>query len=299
MDILLTGNRAILKGRMKQMRASVIFHSLDELPHIGAVTGTIVKNEFPDHVHESLCLGLSIQGERVIRSCGTEITVAEGGIFLIPPKTPHSCSVGRGENHSYRIITIKPEFINQVLNDISSKNKEALVYSVSEIKDVFLKELIEDFFACLDEERDLLRISEAVYEITARLISDHASVRTEIVEPVAGEISAKKAAEFIELNWDQQIFLERLGKEAGMSPYHLLRVFRKVMGITPHSYLLHTRIKKAVEFLSNGMTLADVAAMAGFTDQSHFTKVFRKQVGVTPGLFQEINRSKIHQEPSC
>lgn len=277
--------------KMKQLKNSVIFHEIPYLPYISAVTGTIIQNEFPLHVHESLCLGMSIKGERIIRSDKLEITIHEGSLFLIPPKTAHSCTTGQNQNHSYKIIVIKPEFLNLVCAETSANKNENPCFAISQVDDIFLKELLEDFFSSLEEGKDELRLSEIAYEIAARLCMEHSFSKKYFHEPVSGESSVKRAVEYLEKKWGQQILLETLGKEAGMSPYHLLRVFRRIMGLTPHAYLLQTRIKKAVEFLSKGMTPADVAAMTGFTDQSHFTKVFRRQVGVTPGLFQENNKS--------
>jgi len=274
---------------MKQLKSSVIFHEIPYLPYISAVTGTIAQNEFPLHVHESLCLGLSIKGERIIRSDKLEITAPEGSLFLIPPKTAHSCTTGKNENHSYKIIVIKPGFLNLVFPETSADKNKNPCFVISLLDDIFLKELLVSFFSCLEEGEDELRLSEIAFEIGARLCVKHALFKTKFEEHISGEMSVRKATGYLEKNWDQQILLEKLGKEAGMSPYHLLRVFRRGMGITPHVYLLNIRIKKAVALLSKGMTPADVAAMTGFTDQSHFTKVFRRQVGVTPGLFQEIN----------
>lgn len=270
-------------------RGSLIFHVFQGLPLVSAVTGTMIRNDFPVHVHGSLCLGSSLKGERIIMACGHETRIHEGRLFLIPAKMAHACSTDTGKDHSYRIIAIKPQFIDQVRMDMGLGTKSATSFQVSEIEDDFLMELMEEFFSFIDEGEDLLRLSETAYEIVSRLIARHALTREDAVVSVSGETSVIKAAGYMDANWDRQILLEELGKEAGMSQYHLLRLFRRVMGITPHAYLLQTRIKKAVQLLSENTPPAEVAALAGFTDQSHFTKVFRKQVGVTPGLFQEMN----------
>lgn len=270
-------------------RGSVVFHVFQGLPLVSAVTGTMIRNNFPFHVHGSLCLGLSLMGDRIIMACGHETRVSEGKLFLIPPKMAHACNTATDNDHSYRIITIKPEFIDQVKMDMGIETGTAILFQVSEIEDEFLVELMEEFFSFIDEGEDLLRLSETAYEIVSRLIASHALTRADAGNSVSGEASVIKAAEYMDANWDRQILLEELGKEAGMSQYHLLRVFRRVMGITPHAYLLQTRIKMAVKLLSENTPPAEVAALACFSDQSHFTKVFRKQVGVTPGLFQEMN----------
>jgi AraC-like DNA-binding protein len=79
--------------------------------------------------------------------------------------------------------------------------------------------------------------------------------------------------------------LEQLSALAGLSQYHLVRVFRQETGLPPHTYLTQTRIERAKEQLQAGEPIAAVAATTGFADQSHFTKRFKRIVGVTPGQY--------------
>ncbi len=69
---------------------------------------------------------------------------------------------------------------------------------------------------------------------------------------------------------------------AYLSPFHLLRVFRKKVGITPNEYLINLRIEKAKALLREGVTISEIAFHTGFTDQSHLTKTFRGLTGMTP-----------------
>ncbi|MDQ3461350.1 MAG: helix-turn-helix transcriptional regulator [Deinococcota bacterium] len=74
---------------------------------------------------------------------------------------------------------------------------------------------------------------------------------------------------------------------AGLSPYHLLRVFRLELGLSPHSYQIQRRIGIAKTLLAQGERIAQVAACTGFTDQSHLGRHFKRLVGVTPGQFAQ------------
>jgi AraC-like DNA-binding protein len=71
-----------------------------------------------------------------------------------------------------------------------------------------------------------------------------------------------------------------------LSPFHLLRAFRRETGLTPHAYLMSCRVNAARDRLSRGLPPADVAAVCGFFDQSHLTRVFKAHTGVTPGAFR-------------
>ncbi len=79
--------------------------------------------------------------------------------------------------------------------------------------------------------------------------------------------------------------LTTLSKQAGLSRFQTLRLFRRHYGVTPHAYQLHFRIALARRTLLSGQNAAEAAAKHGFADQSHLTKHFKRLVGITPGQY--------------
>jgi AraC family transcriptional regulator len=74
---------------------------------------------------------------------------------------------------------------------------------------------------------------------------------------------------------------------ARVSPNHLVLLFTKATGLTPHQYVLRVRIESAKLHLKDeALSIAEVSRLTGFRTQEHFTKVFRKIVGVTPREFR-------------
>ena len=70
-----------------------------------------------------------------------------------------------------------------------------------------------------------------------------------------------------------------------MSPYHFLRTFRRVVGMTPHQFILRTRLDDAaVQLRRSSRPVLDIALDAGFADLSTFNRRFRAIMGVTPVL---------------
>ena len=74
-----------------------------------------------------------------------------------------------------------------------------------------------------------------------------------------------------------------LARTAGMSRLQLLR---GAMGVTPHAYLLQQRVRLARRLLAAGDHPAEVAAAAGFADQSHLTRAFGRQLGITAARYR-------------
>jgi AraC family transcriptional regulator len=98
----------------------------------------------------------------------------------------------------------------------------------------------------------------------------------------------RAVAEYIEEHLDAGPTLGELATVARVSPYHFARQFKAATGLPPHQYVIARRIEQAKQLLQAGrrLSLAEVAARAGFSDQSQFSQHFKRIVGVTPGQFR-------------
>ena len=88
--------------------------------------------------------------------------------------------------------------------------------------------------------------------------------------------------------------LRRLAAAAELSPYHFLRTFEHVTGVTPHQYVRRTRLREAAMRLALGSErIIDVAFESGFGDLSNFNRAFRAEFGVSPRVYRA--RARAHQ----
>jgi len=95
------------------------------------------------------------------------------------------------------------------------------------------------------------------------------------------------AVRTIERHPDAKLTLARLAEEAELSPYYFLRAFERVAGVTPHQYVLRTRLRDAAMRLSAGSArVIDIAFDCGFSDVSNFNHGFRREFGVSPRVYQ-------------
>jgi AraC family transcriptional regulator len=89
----------------------------------------------------------------------------------------------------------------------------------------------------------------------------------------------------------EQPTLTELAEVVGVHPVHLARSFRREYGVTVARYARTLRLDWAAQrLIEGGSTLAEIAAAAGFADQSHFTRAFRDYAGVTPGRYRQLLR---------
>jgi len=92
---------------------------------------------------------------------------------------------------------------------------------------------------------------------------------------------------YVEDHLDAGPTLEQIAAVVHLSPYHFARQFKTATGLPPHEYLIARRVERAKQLLQGGdLSLAEVAAYAGFSDQSQFSRHFKRLVGVTPRQFR-------------
>jgi AraC family transcriptional regulator len=98
--------------------------------------------------------------------------------------------------------------------------------------------------------------------------------------------------EYIEEHLGAAPTLAEIAAVAGLNPYHFARQFKAATGLPPHQYVITRRVERAKHLLREGTdsSLAEVAARAGFYDQSQFSHHFKRVVGVTPGQYRKPSR---------
>ena len=98
-----------------------------------------------------------------------------------------------------------------------------------------------------------------------------------------------EAVQFIHGNYANEVSLGDMAAAVHLSPFHLARLFKQVLGVSPHQYLIQVRVNSARSLLSAGSgerSLAEIAAAVGFADQSHLTRHFKRITGITPRQFR-------------
>jgi AraC family transcriptional regulator len=127
-----------------------------------------------------------------------------------------------------------------------------------------------------------LAIEGLVLELLAAMSRSHVKSRNRI--PPRWLV---KAEGFLRAHFSEHLNLGMVSDEVGVHPVHLAREFRKHYDCTAGDYIRRLRVEYACrEIGRSGSSLADIASAAGFSDQSHFSKVFRRVTGLTPAEYR-------------
>lgn len=144
-----------------------------------------------------------------------------------------------------------------------------------------------------------LRASDAAAPLAAEGLALEllaATTRQTSLQRPAGRPPAwlRAAEELLTARVDECVRLTELGEAVGVHPTHLARVFRAHFGVSVGEYGRRVRLARAAaELAETDLPLAVVAARAGFSDQSHFTRLFKLRVGATPARYRQQTRSTL------
>ena len=145
----------------------------------------------------------------------------------------------------------------------------------------------------------LARSSEVAWEDFAIRVAARTLDADRDIEPDASAVSAAaiarvtRAVRLIEERPGDSLTIVSLAREAGLSPFHFLRTFEKLTGVTPHQYLRRARLRAAAAALliDGPARILDVALDAGFGDVSNFNHAFRAEFGVSPKAYRRVART--------
>jgi AraC-like DNA-binding protein len=113
----------------------------------------------------------------------------------------------------------------------------------------------------------------------------------ERVQPVDRR-RAVNAALWLAAHAQRSVCLDDVAREAGLSSFHFLRLFARVLGVTPHQFLIRARLRNAARLLTDpSRSITDIAFEAGFGDFSNFIRLFQRAAGMSPSRFRKSARS--------
>jgi AraC-like DNA-binding protein len=215
----------------------------------------------------------------------SESLINSGEVGLINPGQVHSGEPFKNSPITYLMIYMDTEKMGRFFKGVSGGRDECPEFTSMIVKNPVVA---KRFTACADRfivNGGRLEKETALVEFVAGIIGNCGySISPSRFQK--GEIrSVRIAQEVLSSDLDRRMALDEISRQSGLSTYHLLRVFKRQTGVSPHNFRTQRRIEAAKSLLKRGGDFADVALATGFYDQSHFCKKFKEFIGATPGQY--------------
>ncbi|MFO1111803.1 MAG: AraC family transcriptional regulator [Bradyrhizobium sp.] len=192
------------------------------------------------------------------------------------------CSVESSSRADLLVVAVKPNRLTLAAAEdsvIEAKLRERLSGHDQALLNIANLLAIED---ATRYESGLLLWNRAATGFINRLVLAHTWIPPQSTRGSLGLHVLQRIRDYVHAHLAEPIEVSDLASLAGRSPYHFTRIFARSIGMTPYRYVVHLRLQAAIDRIQRGMSLVEVAAETGFSDQSHLSRWIRRVLGVAP-----------------
>jgi AraC-like DNA-binding protein len=249
-----------------------------------------------DEQHEAFSITLLERGTLSYRTKAGAAVLSPGWLMLGNPGEGYVCSHehGDGTGDDCAVLSMSA----QTLEGMSAAlGRTALPQNFSRAGVPPLPRVAALFSDLLDDGDEGFALEEtalAVVDAVHAALSDG-----QAPEPMKPQDDRALAAmDCIERRATELLSLDEVAHCAGVGSFHLVRMFRRSIGITPHQYLMRVRLLRAISLLCDTSRLVtEVAYDSGWSDLSNFSRTFRREVGCSPDAFRKARARKVAAPP--
>ncbi|AGP54608.1 AraC family transcriptional regulator [Streptomyces rapamycinicus] len=255
-----------------------------QLPGVDLLRARYIHKTFVWHTHETFVIAAITEGVEEFHHRGAIERTGPGGLALINPEVPHTGRAGAPEGWAYSVLYPAADLVAGIAAETTTLRGTA-GFRIPTVDDPQGARLVTAVHRAA-EEGNALAADSLLRVALARLLRDHGGPLPERTARTAGARTAARARAILQERIADPPSLERLAAELGTGPFALLRAFRAVYGMPPHTWLTDARVRRARRLLDAGSAPAEAAVAVGFTDQSHLNRHFTRIVGVPPGAYR-------------
>jgi len=231
--------------------------------------------------HEAVCVAVVTRGTFQYRTAQGRATLAPGALLLGNLGARFECSHEHGVGDRCLSFVFDPDYFEEVVASVPGAQR--LPFTMPRIPP---SERLLPVVAAAEAADDDLEFEQAALRVAGVAVLAQGGV-TEIVLRPRHERRITEILRRIEAEPEEPVSVTGLARQAAMSPYHFLRVFCAVSGMTPYQFLLSQRLRRAAMRLRRTTDpISAIAYEAGFGDLSTFNRRFRRIMSMTPGVWR-------------
>lgn len=245
---------------------------------------------FAPHWHEEYAVGLIVDGVESFAYRGATHHAISQQIILLDAGEIHTGEAHDERGFGFHMLYIPHSTFREVA-PTAEASRSTLHFPEAVNNDRDLAQSLRRLHSAIASSNGKLEAESLLLEAMSTLLDRSGSWKS-LQEERTPPAALSSARELLHAKLFEDISLEELARQAGVSKFHLLRSFRRHFGLPPHAYQLQQRVFQVKRLLGNGRPVADIAVECGFTDQSHLNRVFRSLVGTTPGQYAAQFRTR-------
>jgi AraC-like DNA-binding protein len=258
----------------------------EDLGGVELLRATVSEFAFHPHAHEEFFIALTEEGLVTPTYRGSTHVIGPGDLIVLNPEEAHAGGPPAESVWTYRALYPHPDLMCQIVAEFPGDRPRMPEFSGDVVRDREIAACLRRFHRLSEQpESNMLERQAHFVEALVLLVGRHAAAPQSPRSPGREPGAVLLSRQYLQEHVDENVTLHALAHVAGLSAFHLCRVFRQAVGMTPHAYQTQARIRRAKSLLTAGLPIATVAAQTGFYDQAHLTRHFKRIVGLTPGRY--------------
>ena len=247
---------------------------------------------YPPHFHDTWAVGVVEAGLLQLRTARGEWVGGPGTILAFAPGEIHSAAALSESGYRYRMVYPGADVMYDIGVAERADGIDRPFLTPVFTDHALAARLVRAHQPLMDGVRDTPAESRLVAALRSLWRNHHGGGGVSNAHDSGDLHAVERARNFLESRFSRQVRLASIAAECGMSAFQLIRVFQRVLGVSPYAYLVQLRVNRARNLLHQGIGLSEVAYSCGFSDQSHLTRVFKQAIGVPPGTYQRAVRER-------
>lgn len=258
----------------------------EDLGGLELYRATLSEFAFRPHAHEEFFIALTEEGLATPIYRGCRHVIGPGDLIVLNPEEVHAGGPAAEGSWTYRALYPGPDLMREIMAEFPGDRLAMPDFGRDVVRDQEVTARLRRFHR-LSEPPGSSMLERETYlaEALVLLIGRHAVPPQAPRSPGRERMAVRLSRQYLEEHAEENVTLQALARIAGLSAFHLCRVFRETVGMTPHAYQTHARVRRARSLLRAGLPITQAAAEAGFYDQAHLTRHFKRIVGLTPGRY--------------
>jgi AraC-like DNA-binding protein len=267
-------------------KSKVQYYKPEGLAGLEILTCPDVDYRFPLHFHHAYCIWINNSGGEHYTHRGNSYILQPDHFSIIAPGEVHANHACENKDRSLVTFYLAPEQLRRIGLQINDSGAGQVEFRTGLYQDDASRKGLSELSHLLRQSSSSLQRESAFLDVVARLLKNHGTetLRDRFVGAEKDRVG--KIVEVFHARLAEDISLGELSECCDCTPFHLIRFFKKAIGLSPHAYLVQLRLEKAKSLLGDGFSIVDTALDTGFADQSHLTRHFKAKFGIPPGQYK-------------